>query len=403
MPNDNNQDPWKGSGKKEGPPDLDELLRNLQNKINAFFNKKAKPQQNAGRESTNSNSPKHIYNRNILLGLSLFLVIWILSGIFIVSPAEQAVIVRFGKYVKTMGPGPHWIPRFFESYYILNVQQISEFPFQAEMLTQDENIVSVEITVQYRIDDPKNYLFNVVDPNASLRQATASALRQIVGNTTLDDILTSGRQKVAQEVSEQIKKILSIYNPGIQITDITLQSAKPPEAVTDAFDDAIKAREDEQRYINQAYAYMEKVQPIAHGQASRLLEAANAYKQQVVLDAQAATAKYLALLPEYQKNPQLMRQRLYIDAIESVLTKSNKVMIDTKGGQNLIYLPLDKIMSFPDKKLPLEEADTADTSTTQNNSSDTTSTTSMSPLSSGSSSKTSQSTNIYNYPTRGAY
>jgi membrane protease subunit HflK len=396
MPDNNNPDPWKGSGKKQGPPDLDELLRNFIKKINTILGSK--------QVSNHSNKPRfevNSLNLGIGLGLAFFLVLWFLAGIFIVSPAEQAVILRFGKYVETLGPGPHWIPRLLESKYVLNVQQIAEFPYQAEMLTKDENIVSVEMTVQYRIDNPRDYLFNVTDPNSSLRQAAASALRQVVGNTTLDDILTSGRQKVAQEVAEQITKTLSIYQPGIQIADVTLQSAKPPEAVTDAFDDAIKAREDEQRFINQAYAYAEKITPIGHGQASRLLEAAAAYQQQVVLDAKAATAKYLAVLPVYQQNPQVTRQRMYIDAIESVLTKSNKILVDVKGGQNIIYLPLDKIVAATEKRILTEEAEPENNSSETTTASGSASTTTSTPLMM--SGRNIRSLDLHNYPTRGAY
>lgn len=332
MPWDNgsgNNDKRYQNPKQNGPPDLDEVLKRIRHRLNRILD---------GYKQYSLNS-----FFNVGFFIVLVVVLWALSGIFIVSPAERAVILRFGKYVDTLEPGPHWIPRFIESNYIVNVQRVTPFSYEAQMLTKDENIVSISVAVQYRIDNAKDFLFNVIDPVESLHQAVAGAMQQVIGHTKLDDVLTIGREQVRQEVSEQLIDILKQYNMGLLVTDVVLQPAKPPEAITSAFDDAVKAREDEQRYINQARAYAEQVVSIARGQAQRLLKEADAYKQQVVLQADANTARYLALLPEYQRSPDVTRERLYLDAVESVLTNSSKVLVDIKGGNNMFYVPLDKI------------------------------------------------------------
>jgi membrane protease subunit HflK len=332
----NDKDIWSRKPKKPGPPDLDELLNKFQKKLNNLFTRK-KPA--GGQEPAKISALP-----GIGLVILILIVIWVILGVYIVSPAERAAVLRFGKYITTVGPGPHWIPRFIESRYTVNVQRVSTFPYKAEMLTKDENIVSVAIAVQYRVGNVRDYLFNVVDPFASLQQATASALRQVVGHTTLDEILTTGRELAREQVSTQLNKILDRYHTGIVVTDVVLQPAKPPEAVTEAFDDVNKAREDEQRYINQANAYLQKVVPIAEGQAARILKEADAYREQVILQAKADTTRYLAILPQYQRAPRVTRERLYLDTIESVLQNSSKILIDTKSA-SMIYLPLDKIFA----------------------------------------------------------
>lgn len=313
------------------PPDLDAMIKNMLKKWRTIFhgNKTEKtPYQQGG----------------ILLVLCLIIGLWFLSGIFIVQAAERAVILRFGRYVKTVGPGPHWIPRFIDSQFTVNQQKIDTYYYDAEMLTLDENIVSVAVAVQYRILDLRAYLFNVVNPVLSLQQATASALRQVLGNTTLDAVLTSGRDQVRAQVQQQLENILDFYQTGIVVTDVALQPAKAPEEVKDAFDDAIKAQEDEQRYINQAQAYEKKVVPIAQGQAQRLIAAAEAYQQQVKLKAQGDTQRFLTVLAEYEKAAKVTRERLYLATMEGVLSRTTKVLIDLDKSNNLVYLPLDKLL-----------------------------------------------------------
>lgn len=327
----------KNSG--SGPPNLDELLVSFIKKLTS-----------KSKLSTPTNGSLPADNPDLSIpGLLLLVVIflWALSGIFIVSPAERAVVLRFGQYNSSLGSGLHWIPPLIDTRFIMNVQRIGTLSYKSEMLTKDENIVYVSLSVQYRVDDPKAFLFNVVSPVASLQQATASALRQVIGRTALDDILTTGREQVRQEVAEQLNAILVPYHTGLTIMDVTLQPAQPPEQVTAAFDDAINAREDEQRYINQAQTYAEKVIPIAQGQAARIYQAALADKEQMVLQAQGAVQGYLALLPEYEKSPQITRKRLYMDTMEFILNKTNKVIVDTQGNNNVLYLPLDKLVSSP--------------------------------------------------------
>lgn len=334
----NNKDPWTGKPKSQTPPDLEAAVKDLLKKINAFFAKK--PKSNNG----NKFIPEKLNHVGFGVIAAVVFVIWFLSGIFIVDPAEQAVILRFGKYIETVGPGPHWIPRFIETEYRINEQKIATYSYESEMLTKDENIVFVAVAVQYRINNARDYLFSVTNPNESLQQATASALRQVIGHTNLEQVLTSGRGQIRQEVMQQLAQILARYNTGLLVTDVAMQPAKAPEAVKEAFDDAIKAQEDEQRFENQAQAYAMQVEPIAKGQAQRLLADAKAYQQQVVLNAKADVARFLALLPEYTKSPGVTRQRLYIETIENVLLNSNKILIDSHGSNNMFYLPLDKLL-----------------------------------------------------------
>jgi len=247
--NDKNRqkDPWRGNGGDKGPPDLDELVRRVKRKFDQSFGK--------GGSFSRKTKGGAAFGFGFIAIALLFL--WVISGIFIVKPAERAVVLRFGQYIKTVDAGPHWIPRFINSKYIVNVEQVSYFKYKAEMLTRDENIVAVDLSVQYRAGNPREYLFNVIQPEASIQQATASALRQVIGHTRLDDILTTGREKIRNEVNEQLVTILARYQTGLEVVDVNLEPAKPPEQVTEAFDDAIKAREDEQRYIHQAEAYKE--------------------------------------------------------------------------------------------------------------------------------------------------
>lgn len=343
---ENKRDPWGNTDpKKNGPPDLDVLLGQLKRKISQLLSNK-KPNLSGGdgfKAAPHATAGTGIFLTAIIV--ILIIIIWAISGIFIVSPAERAAITRFGKYVETVGPGPHWIPRLIDKRYIVNVQQVMPYTYSAEMLTKDENIVSVSVSVQYRVDNIRDYLFNVVNPNTSLQQATASAMRQVIGNTTLDQALTTGRSKVREEVAEQLRKILAPYQAGLEVTDVTLQPVKPPEQVTPAFDDAIKAREDQQSYINQAQAYAKQKIAEAEGQSARITQEADAYSKQVVLAAQAAVAQYLAVLPIFEQAPVVTRERMYLETMQSVFDHSSKILVDTKDGNNILYLPINKILS----------------------------------------------------------
>ncbi|HJP34419.1 MAG TPA: FtsH protease activity modulator HflK, partial [Gammaproteobacteria bacterium] len=262
-----------------------------------------------------------------------------------IEPAERGVVLRFGKYVETLQPGPHFqLPRPIDEVIVINVDQIRPFTVNATMLTGDENIVDVEMGVQYRINDIKNYLFKIADPDSTVQRVTESAIRDIIGQSTLDFVITEGRAEIGTGARALIQQILDNYESGIEITSVNMQPAKPPEEVKAAFDDAIKAREDEQRRINEAEAYRREIDERAQGEAARIRLQAEAYREQVVAEASGEAKRFEQLLVEYEKAPAVTRQRLYLDAIEEVLADNPKVMLENKGGNSLMYLPIDKLM-----------------------------------------------------------
>lgn len=326
------KEPWD----KKQPPDLDDMLKRLSQTFKRFFQKGG--QSSLPLPNTNQNGLGLI--AGIIAGVVL--ILWFLAGIFIVDPAEQAAILRFGQYVKTVGPGPHWIPRFIESKMVVNVEKVSDYSYSAQMLTSNENLVSVSVVVQYRIGNLNDYLFNVTDPEESLRQATSSALRQTIGNATLDQVITDGREVWGTRVQDSLVNILETYKTGIIIVNVSPQPARAPENVQEAFDDTIKAQEDQKRFIGQALAYKAKVVPIARGNAKRILSAAEAFAEQTVLKAKGDVAEFLAVLPQFVSSPEVTSQRMYFDTLQGVLSKSSKIIVENKGN-NLIYLPLDKL------------------------------------------------------------
>ena len=329
------------SNKPEGPPDLEEALRQFQKKIQALFG--------GGKVAAGDfDLEKHLTSKKngFWLVTGLFLVIYLLSGIYVVQQPERAVITRFGKYVRTELPGPHWTPWFIENRTVENVEQVSNSIHGGQMLTKDENIVSAEIAVQYRISNLQDYLFNTVAPKKTLEQISESALRQVVGQSSLDEVLTTGRAKVVVETRKLIQAGLDYYKAGLVISDLALQQTKAPEAVKAAFDDAIKAQQDEDRSVNEAEAYSRKHVPIAEGQASRIKQDAQAYREQVELIAKGDAAKFALLIPEYRRAPDVTRERMYFETLEKIYGQSSKIILDVDGGgnQNVIYLPIDKMM-----------------------------------------------------------
>jgi membrane protease subunit HflK len=284
---------------------------------------------------------------------------WALAGFYIVDPAEEGVILRFGQYRVTTPPGLHWAPYFIDSVEKVNVQQIhnqeigfrssgasrSSVAHESLMLTEDENIVDLKFSIQYRIDDPQFYLFNVLDPDLTLRQATESAVREVVGRSAMDFVITAGRDVVASEAGTLIQEILDEYKAGLNITSVNMQDAQPPAQVQDAFFDAVKAREDQERIINQANAYKADIVPKARGEANAMLERAEAYRQRVIAQADGETDRFLKVLDEYRKAPEVTRERLYIETIEQVMANSSKVLVDLQGGNKILFLPLDKLLS----------------------------------------------------------
>lgn len=325
-------DPW---GNKEGPPDLDDVFKDVKKRLSGLFGTGGS-KGGANATAANDGPPLKII-------FSLIALIYVLSGIYIVQPAERGVVTRFGAYVRTTEPGPHWYPRFIESAQVVNIEQVLTSQHAELMLTKDENIVRVEIAVQYYIGNVRDYLFNIVEPNYSLKQVSDSALRYVIGHSTLEEILTSGRAAIATQISHQITENLNNYQSGIIVADVAMQPARAPDEVKDAFDDAIRAQEDEFRSINQADGYRRRILPIAEGKSRRMLEEAEAYKQQRVLLAQGDVARFDALLPEYNKAKTVTRSRMYIDTMEGILAKNPKVILDAEPGQFMV-LPLEKLM-----------------------------------------------------------
>ena len=334
-PGGNKKDPWGGGNRNDGPPDLDEALKNIQKKLSGIF---------GGGGSTGGGSKSSGFNSVIFAVILILLaVFYALAGIGIVNEQERAVVLRLGVYHKTVEPGIRWNPPLIDRVYSVNVTKVESVSFSEQMLTKDLNIVDVDLSVQYVIDDAQSYVLKVRDPISSLRQASNSALRHVAGSTVMHDILTQGREQVAIEVKSRLQTYLDNYQTGIRIETVNVEDSKPPREVQSAFDDVIKAREDEERYKNEAQAYANGIIPEARGAAQRVIEEANAYKEQVIARAEGEAKRFEYLLEEYSKAPEVTRKRLYLDAIQEVMANSSKVMVDVEGGNNILYLPLDKI------------------------------------------------------------
>lgn len=327
------RDPWGQKGKDQGPPDLDEVFKKLMGKLGG------------SRGNKFSGSGFNFNKMGFILIFGILSVIWVISGFYTIKEAERGVVLRLGEYQDTVNPGLSWLPTFIDRVIPIDVSTVRSMPAKGSMLTQDENVVDVKMDIQYRIVKPRDYLFNVTNADDSLHQAVDSALRSVIGHTTMDDVITTGREVVRQSTRDNIEAIIGNYNMGIELVDVNFLSARPPEQVKEAFDDAISAQEDEERYIREAEAYAREIEPTARGQVKRIEQEATAYKQQVVLKAQGEVARFNSLLPQYQAAPEVTRQRLYIETMEQVMSNTSKVVVDTEGSGNMIYLPLDKIIS----------------------------------------------------------
>ncbi len=331
------KDPW-GSRGNQGPPDLDEVFKNFQKKFGSLFG--GRGGRGGGARTGRAGG------MGIGIVIAIVLLFWLATGFYKIEEAERGIILRFGKHVDTTPSGLHWhLPTPIESVTKVDVTKVHPVPLRATMLTQDENIVDIEGTIQYQVADATAYLFNVRTPEVSLSQATESALRQTIGQSKMDFVITEGRGQIAVQVASIIQDIIDYYGTGMKIIRVNIQHAKPPEAVKDAFDDVTQAREDEERLKNEAEAYRNEVVPKARGAAARLREEADAYKKEVIAKSEGEANRFSQLLTEYKKAPDVTRDRLYLDMMESVLGKSSKVMVDVKGSNNLLYLPLDKLMS----------------------------------------------------------
>jgi membrane protease subunit HflK len=269
--------------------------------------------------------------------------VWGLMGLTQIGEQERAVVLRLGEYSRTAQPGLFWYPRGIDTISRVNITQVRSAQFRETMLTQDENIVDISMSVQYVIDDPKNFVLEVRDPERSLQHAAQSALRHVVGDSTMGLVLTEGRAAIAVQVRDRLQQYLVNYTTGINVQKVNIDDASPPSQVQEAFDDVIKAREDEERVKNEAESYANGIVPEARGRAQRIKEEAEAYRQQVIAKATGEAQRFDQLLAEYEKAPKVTRERLYIDALESVLANTNKVMVDVEGGNNVMYLPLDKL------------------------------------------------------------
>jgi membrane protease subunit HflK len=337
-----NQDPWGHKKNEQGPPDLDEVFQKIQNKMGNIFGNGSNNNSDGG----NGNNDGGSLSWSAIGFLAvIFLLIWSLFGFYIVQPAELGVVTQFGRYKETTEQGLNWhLPYPIETVEKVNVEQVRAINHRALMLTKDENIVVIELVVQYRIKNAENYLFKVDNPEDTLQQATESALREIVGSSKMDDVLTSERTRVALQTKEVIQNIIDPYEVGLTVTSVNMQNAQPPAAVQAAFADVIKAREDQERSKNKANAYANQVIERAKGTADRLIEEAEAYKAQVTAQSLGDTQRFLSVLKEYEKAPDITRQRLYLETMESVLSKTSKVMVDIKSGNNVMLLPLDKFL-----------------------------------------------------------
>ncbi len=341
-PGGGKKDPWSGQEQPGGPPDLEEIIRSLQEKLSGLF----------GGGGRGGSAASAII---IWLIVGVVLVLWVLTGFYIVTEGNRGVVTRFGRYTETTMPGLRWhMPYPVETVDIVDVEHqrflelgyrsgVGSVPQEALMLTGDENIVDVRLAVQYTISAAKEFLFNIKEPEKTLREVTESSLREVVGRHTMDFVLTEGRSEIAAEVKKLVQGIMNIYGSGIAVETVNLVDAQPPEEVQDAFEDAIKAREDKQRFINEAQTYANGVIPKARGQAARILEEAQGYKQKVIAKAQGDASRFVQILAEYEQAPEVTRTRLYLDALESVLGRTDTIMVDVQGGNNLLYLPLDKL------------------------------------------------------------
>ena len=332
------------------PPELDEVIKDFKNKFNSTFGGGSSGKSGASKAA--KGSFKYI--------LILAVLVWLLSGIYIVDPAERGVVLRFGAFQTSTTQGPHWhIPYPIESVYKVNVEQVraTEIGFrnspnsysggvssESLMLTKDENMVDVNLAVQYKIVDAKAFLFNVYQPELTLSHVVQSVIRQVVGDNTMDHVLTTGRDQISQEVKSAAQALLNDYGVGLMITAVTMQDAQPPIQVKASFDDVVKAREDEQRYINEARAYANDIVPKARGASQRIMAEAEAYKSQVVSKSEGEAYRFTQILTEYLKAPEVTRERLYRETLEDVLSSTNKVIVDSSSN-SLMYLPIDQLIN----------------------------------------------------------
>ncbi len=346
-PNDNNRDPWGGRRNERGPPDLDEIVRKLQDKLSAMFGRR--PRSAGVRGPSNASASTWLLIALIAGAGLLYEIFWRIDS------AERGVVLRFGKYVTTLQPGPHFrFPRPIEKVIKVNIEQIRGFSVNATMLTKDENITQLELAVQYRIKDVSNYLLKIADPDQTVQRAAESAIRETIGSRTFDFVINEGRAEVAANAGQHLQGMLDNYQSGIEVTSVNMLSATAPEDVKSSFDDAIKSREDKQRKINEAEAYRNENVERAQGEAARIRLESEGYKAQVVSRAEGEARRFEQLLAAFEQAPDVTRQRLYLETVEAVLAGSSKVLMQKNGSGNVTYLPLDKLL----ERVPAQRAET---------------------------------------------
>ena len=323
-----NKDPWGRKSKSNSE------LDNAINDLNKYFK---------GLLGGTSGGPSSNKKNNSIIAI-VILTVYLLSGIYIVNDGERGVVLQFGEFSNITMPGPHWVPRIIQKAEIVDVSKIRSIQQKAQMLTEDENIVSVNFAIQYDIKDASDYIFNLRDPDETLSAAGESSIREVLGKNKMDFVITEGRETIASDTKILLQSVLDSYGAGINVQTVNILEAQPPEQVQDAFSDAIRAREDEQRYINEAEAYRNEIIPLARGKAVQIIEEAKAYRVKLIKSAEGEASRFSKLYEEYRKSPEVTRERLYLESVESVLGNSTKIMIDIDGGNNLLYLPLDKIL-----------------------------------------------------------
>jgi membrane protease subunit HflK len=357
-PGSGGKEPWGQRKKTQGPPDLDQILKNLQDRLRGLFGGKGGGGDSGGNAGGNAKVSR--FGAGLIAMVAV--ILWLVSGVYIVNEGQRGVVLQFGAKIKITEAGLHWRWPFpIESVEKVDVSQVStieigyrrsgktggttKVPKEALMLTQDENILDIEFAVQYKIKDAADYLFNVRDIQTTLMSATESAVREVVGKSDLDFVLTEGRDQVGQNTRALLQEIMDRYKSGIHIVTVQMQKALPPEEVKAAFDDAVKAREDEQRLKNEAEAFANDMIPRARGNAARMLQEAQGYKASVIARAEGDAKRFSQIVAEYAKAPAVTRDRLYIEAMERVFSNTTKIFVDQKAGNNILYLPLDKLVS----------------------------------------------------------
>ncbi len=347
-PGGGNRDPWNNRGGDQGPPDLDEVVRKLQDKMGGLFGGKRRGNGGGGGGEGGGLPGGSAGKKGIGLIVGLVVVgVLAVEAFYIVQPAERGVVKRFGAFHTVTAPGPHLKLPFIDTVEVVNVDQVNKFQHRAQMLTKDENITDVTLEVQFRIQDAADFLFQDADPGNTIHGAMESTLREVIGKSRLDEIITENRGGIAIAVQEGTQQLLDLYRTGLIVTNVNIQRAEAPEQVAEAFADAIRAREDKERLQNQAQTYANDVIPRARGEAARLVEDARGYRARVVAEADGESQRFLALLREYEKSPNVTRERLYLETMQEVLRNTGKVVLDVKEGSNLTYLPLDRMIQPP--------------------------------------------------------